>query len=285
MVNHLLIETNGRNSIVRVAIVSNSTGESNKVYKKLRAMLKENGFIIDQKNPAIVISVGGDGTLLSAFHRYAHILNQVRFIGVHTGHLGFYTDWREYNIGELIESLKKDNGEFVQYPLLDVEIYFKNKTAPAHFLALNESTIKRVDGTLVCDVYIRDEQFERFRGDGLCISTPTGSTGYNKSIGGAVLHPRLEALQLTEMASLNNRVFRTLSSPMVIAPDEWIKIIPIETTDFVFTIDQVVTTESEVSELRFKIADERIRFARYQHTHFWNRVEDAFLGARKRNDH
>lgn len=266
---------------MRIAIVYNSTGKSNKVYKKLQAMLEENQFTIDQKQPDIVISIGGDGTLLSAFHRYAHILDKVRFIGIHTGHLGFYTDWREYNIGELIESLKTDNGEYVQYPLLDVEVYYKNKMNPTHFLALNESTIKRVDGTLVCDVHIRDEQFERFRGDGLCISTPTGSTGYNKSIGGAVLHPRLEALQLTEMASLNNRVFRTLSSPMVIAPDEWIKIRPIDTDDFVLTIDQVVTNETQVEELRFKIATERIRFARYQHTHFWSRVEDAFLGAKQ----
>ncbi|WP_225744361.1 NAD kinase [Marinilactibacillus sp. Marseille-P9653] len=269
---------------MRIAIVYNSTEESVKVFKKLRAMLLEHQFILDQKNPSIVISVGGDGTLLSAFHRYAHMLDGVRFIGVHTGHLGFYTDWREYNIGELIESLKSDNGEYVEYPLLDVEIYYNHKPKPTHFLALNESTIKRVDGTLVCDVYIRDEHFERFRGDGLCISTPTGSTGYNKSIGGAVLHPRLEALQLTEMASLNNRVFRTLSSPLIIAPDEWIRIRPIETNDFVFSIDQVVTNETQATELRFKIAEERIRFARYQHTHFWNRVEDAFLGAKKNED-
>lgn len=249
--------------------------------KRLRQRLVEESFVLDEKEPDIVISIGGDGTLLSAFHRYAHALDRVRFIGVHTGHLGFYTDWREFNLEELVESLKEDKGEFIQYPLLDVELIYKNKERISHFLALNESTIKRVDGTLVCDVYIRDEHFERFRGDGICVSTPTGSTGYNKSIGGAVLHPRLEALQLTEMASLNNRVFRTLSSPMVIAPDEWIKIRPIETEHFTLSIDQLVTKETEVVELRYRIADERIRFAQYQHTHFWDRVEDAFLGAKK----
>lgn len=249
--------------------------------KRLRQRLVEEAFVLDEKEPDIVISIGGDGTLLSAFHRYAHALDRVRFIGVHTGHLGFYTDWREFNLEELVESLKEDKGEFIQYPLLDVELIYKNKERTSHFLALNESTIKRVDGTLVCDVYIRDEHFERFRGDGICVSTPTGSTGYNKSIGGAVLHPRLEALQLTEMASLNNRVFRTLSSPMVIAPDEWIKIRPIETEHFTLSIDQLVTKETEVVELRYRIADERIRFAQYQHTHFWDRVEDAFLGAKK----
>ncbi len=53
----------------------------------------------------------------------------------------------------------------------------------------------------------KEELFERFRGDGLAISTPTGSTAYNKSVGGAVVHPSINAMQLAEIASLNNRVF------------------------------------------------------------------------------
>ncbi len=269
-----------RTDEVNIAIVHNVTEESKKVAKKLTTMLQKEAFNLVTSFPDIVISVGGDGTLLSAFHRYAHMLDSVRFIGVHTGHLGFYTDWREYSLDELVSSLKQDTGESVEYPLLDVEVKYRNGNEIKHFLALNEATIKRVDGTFVGDVYIREEQFERFRGDGLCVSTPTGSTGYNKSIGGAVLHPRLEALQLTEIASLNNRIFRTLSSPMVIAPDEWIKIKPIETDDFSLTIDQFVSNEEGVEHLEFRIAKERIRFACYQHTHFWNRVEDAFLGAK-----
>lgn len=269
---------------MKIAIVQNNTKESLEVTEELNTLLKAANLNVVTHEPEIVISVGGDGTLLSAFHRYAHRLNSVRFIGVHTGHLGFYTDWRQYNLKELVDSLKNDTGEFIDYPLLDVEVKYKNTVKNKHFLALNESIVKITDGTLVCDVYIKEEQFERFRGDGLCISTPTGSTGYNKSIGGAVLHPRLEALQLTEIASLNNRIFRTLSSPMVIAPDEWIKIKPIETKHFTLTIDQLVSAETEVDYIRFQIAKERIRFAQYQHTHFWNRVEDAFLGAKAKNE-
>lgn len=265
---------------MKIAIVQNNTQESLPVVRQLRELLKESDLEIVTQKPDIIISVGGDGTLLSAFHRYAHLLDTVRFIGVHTGHLGFYTDWRQYNLTELVNSLENDNGEFIQYPLLDVEVVYKSRHKNKHFLALNESIVKITDGTLVGDVYIKEEHFERFRGDGLCISTPTGSTGYNKSIGGAVLHPRLEALQLTEIASLNNRIFRTLSSPMIIAPDEWIKIKPIDTNQFTLTIDQLVSSETDVDYIRFQIAKERIRFAQYQHTHFWDRVEDAFLGAK-----
>ncbi|SFB84115.1 NAD+ kinase [Alkalibacterium subtropicum] len=269
---------------MKIAIVQNNTQESLPVVRQLRELLSEADLEIVTQKPDIIISVGGDGTLLSAFHRYAHLLDTVRFIGVHTGHLGFYTDWRQYNLSELVNSLKNDNGEFIQYPLLDVEVVYNNRRKNKHFLALNESIVKITDGTLVGDVYIKEEHFERFRGDGLCISTPTGSTGYNKSIGGAVLHPRLEALQLTEIASLNNRIFRTLSSPMIIARDEWIKIKPIDTKEFTLTIDQLVSSETDVEYIRFQIAKERIRFAQYQHTHFWDRVEDAFLGAKMNNE-
>ena len=65
---------------------------------------------------------------------------------------------------------------------------------------------------MVADLTINGVDFERFRGDGITVSTPTGSTAYNKSLGGAVLHPTIEALQIAEIASLNNRVYRTLGS-------------------------------------------------------------------------
>ena len=79
--------------------------------------------------------------------------------------------------------------------------YWKYRCIAMHsesstFLALNEATIKSPDVTLVMDVELNGEHFERFRGDGLCISTPSGSTAYNKALGGAIIHPTLQALQI-----------------------------------------------------------------------------------------
>lgn len=89
-------------------------------------------------------------------------------------------------------------------------------------------------------------------------------------------------MQLAEIASINNRVFRTLSSPMIVAPDEWIRIKPITTDGFVLTIDQLSSSEKNIIDLQYRIAKERIHFARYRHTHFWSRVEDAFIGAKNK---
>ncbi|GAA3329556.1 hypothetical protein GCM10020331_078100 [Ectobacillus funiculus] len=55
----------------------------------MREYLQDFEFVNDEQEPEIVISVGGDGTLLQAFHRYSHRLENTAFVGVHTGHLGF----------------------------------------------------------------------------------------------------------------------------------------------------------------------------------------------------
>lgn len=262
---------------MRVSIISNHSEKSQAVTADLKAYLANTDLVLDEKQPNIVISIGGDGTLLSAFHRYAHLLDNIRFVGIHTGHLGFYTDWRDYELEELVASLVHDEGKSVSYPLLDVRINTAGREEAQHFLALNECTIKRLTQTMVADVFIKEELFERFRGDGLSVATPTGSTGYNKSIGGAVLHPRVNALQMTQIASLNNRVFRSLGSPLIIANDEWIKVELQPADDYLLSIDQLNLPQSSVTSIQYRIAEERIHFASYRHTHFWRRVKDAFI--------
>ncbi|MHC5248680.1 NAD kinase [Enterococcus sp. HY326] len=262
---------------MKVAIVNNHEEKSLAVAKQLRDLLGQANIILDERNPELVISVGGDGTLLSAFHRYNHLLSKVSFLGVHTGHLGFYTDWRDYELTELVESLKNNRGQSVSYPLLDIVIKYSDGKTQNHFLALNESTIKRGNRTMVADVYIKDELFERFRGDGLSISTPTGSTAYNKSIGGAVIHPSINAFQLAEIASLNNRIFRTLGSPIIIAENEWLEINLKDRSDYFVTVDQLDIRQDNIASIYYRIAKERIHFASYRHTHFWRRVRDSFI--------
>lgn len=270
---------------MRIALVNNDRSESVALAKELLTLLNGAEFKIDEANPELVITIGGDGTLLSAFHKYNHLLDTVRFVGIHTGHLGFYTDWRDYELDELVAGLKQDQRESVSYPLLDLRIKYRDEPEEVCYLALNEAVLKKTDGTMVCDIYVKDELFETFRGDGICVATPTGSTGISKSLGGAVIHPRTEALQLTEMASVNNRVYRTLSSPMIIAKDEWIEVKPVDEDKLFITMDNLTIGEKAVEKLTYQIAKERVHFARYRHTHFWSRVENSFIGViNKKNE-
>lgn len=263
---------------MKIAIFANKRAKSQAVKKKLYQKFVERHFVIDDKEPDVVVTIGGDGTLLSAFHHYKDKLEQVRFVGVHTGHLGFYTDWRDDEIDDLVISLQSDNRQSVSYPLLEVSVKYADSPRRERYLALNESTLKRNSATMVTDVYIGGELFERFRGDGLCVSTPTGSTAYNKSLGGAVVHPNLEVLQIAEIGSINNRVFRTLSSPMIVAPNDWITFRPGKGSDFILTVDSESYHNRQICEIQYKVSKRRIYFAKYRHTHFWRRVQDAFIG-------
>lgn len=262
---------------MKIGIVANTYESSQKLAETLTEKLLASHLQIDQENPDIVVTIGGDGTLLYAFHQYEAQLDHIRFVGVHTGHLGFYTDWRDFELDQLVESLANDCGESVDYPLIDVYVTFDNRQEVRQFKALNESTIRRINNTLVADVMIQNQVFERFRGDGLAIATPTGSTGYNKSVGGAVVSPTVEAMQLAELASLNNRVFRTLGSPVIIGSDDWVHLVLESKKDYVLTVDQNTYLFNEISDIYYTVSPQKIRFAKYRHTSFWRRVRDAFI--------
>ncbi|MGN1398214.1 MAG: NAD kinase [Streptococcus gallolyticus] len=274
-----MTQTNITDKVTRVAIVANGKYQSRRVASKLFATFKEDKrFYLSKKDPDIVISIGGDGMLLSAFHMYEKNLDKVRFVGIHTGHLGFYTDYRDFEVEKLIENLHADKGRKVSYPILRAKITLDDgRVVKAR--ALNEVAIKRIEKTMVADVVIDKVKLERFRGDGLSVSTPTGSTGYNKSLGGAILHPTMEALQLAEISSLNNRVYRTLGSSVIVPKKDKIEIIPKRQGVYTISIDNKTMHYKNVSKIEYYIDNKKISFvATPFHTSFWERVTDAFIG-------
>ncbi|HFU6916125.1 TPA: NAD kinase [Streptococcus agalactiae] len=274
-----MTQMNFTDRATRVAIIANGKYQSKRVASKLFAAFKHDpDFYLSKKDPDIVISIGGDGMLLSAFHMYEKQLDKVRFVGVHTGHLGFYTDYRDFEVNTLINNLKNDEGEQISYPILKVTITLEDGRV-IRARALNESTIKRIEKTMVADVVINQVVFERFRGDGILVSTPTGSTAYNKSLGGAVLHPTIEALQLTEISSLNNRVYRTLGSSVIIPKKDAIEIVPKRVGVYTISIDNKTVHYKNVTKIEYSIDEKSINFVSTpSHTSFWERVNDAFIG-------
>ena len=174
--------------------------------------------------------------------------------------------------------MRKDRGDKISYPLLNVKLTLADGRSFTS-IALNEAAIKRNEKTMAADVYLNGILFESFRGDGLSVATPTGSTAYNKSLGGAVLHPTIEALQLTEIASLNNRVYRTLGSPLIVPKNEKITVYPTRMGSYTLSVDNKTYTNRNVQKVEFSIDQRKISFvASASHTSFWERVRDSFIG-------
>ncbi|KGE20845.1 NAD kinase [Paenibacillus wynnii] len=249
--------------------------------EQFHKLAAERNLQLDAESPEIVISIGGDGTMLHAFHTFIDRISSLAFVGVHTGHLGFYADWKAEELSTLIDYMcgtgdpKPHKPRIVKYPLLELEIHKKSGTT-SH-IALNEFTLKGVDGTVVIQIDINDETFEMFRGDGICVSTPSGSTAYNKSLGGAMVHPSIEALQISEIASINNRVFRTMGSPLLLPKHHHCDIFSRKDQRLLLTIDHNNIPVDDLISVRCQVSEQQISFARYRPFPFWNRVREAFL--------
>src|SRR5690625_5611145 len=87
---------------MKFAIVTKGDERSEKIKDTTMQYLTNFQLTYNEEEPDLVISIGGDGTFLEAFHRYVHRLKETAFIDIHTGHLGFYADWLQDELEKLI---------------------------------------------------------------------------------------------------------------------------------------------------------------------------------------
>lgn len=241
---------------------------ANKIKQALDKMME-----YDQKTPELVISVGGDGTMLMSIHRYLD--QDVNFVGVHTGTLGFFTDYQKDEVAELIAAIKQNEYQIKPRNILEVKVRHEGKEDI--YLALNEMRIDHDYTTQVIDVYIDGELLEIFRGNGLCVSTPSGSTAYNKSIGGAVIYSRNPLMQLTEVAGIQHNAYRSLGSSLIL---DGSKVIRLEGQHFdhvYLGIDHLAYSINNVEHLEVRIAKQTVDFIEYKEMSFIKRIRRAFI--------
>ncbi|MGI6714097.1 MAG: NAD kinase [Bacilli bacterium] len=199
---------------MRVTLFCKEDAYSQQVGKDFRNLLKERHHQIDDDSPEYVICIGGDGTFLRAVHRYLKEIDKVKFVGIHTGTLGFFCDYEPENVLTLIEDLEEKTIQAKPYRLLEAKITFQNHVETIY--GVNEIRLENPFHTLICDVYIDEYFLETYRGNGLSVCGPLGSTGYNKSLGGAAVESLVDVLQLTEIAPISSNVFRSLGSSLIL---------------------------------------------------------------------
>ena len=143
-----------------------------------------------------LISLGGDGTLISLCRKSFYYHKPV--LGIHAGQLGFLTDIQTDEISHFIEGLFVGNYRIDTRMMLEVSLIFKNREKQS-VVAFNDVVLSRskISHMSTIKAYVDGRLFNSYYGDGLIVSTPTGSTAYNLSAGGPVVFPLTEALILT----------------------------------------------------------------------------------------
>ncbi|WP_312114850.1 NAD kinase [Brevibacillus reuszeri] len=243
--------------------------------QKVRAADSPHSFVSGpDDHPDMVISIGGDGTLLEAVHQYG---GEPAYVGIHTGHLGFYADWRPDELDEFVERLvEQEEPAIAEYPTVQCRIETRDGQQYDKW-ALNELVLRNASlSTLVTCVYINGDELETFRGDGLIVSSPSGSTAYNKAVDGAIVHPSIEAIQLSEIASINNQAYRTVNSSLVLPKHHEVELI-VMNPEIMIGLDREQAVWKDVRSIMCRVGQEKIKFARYKRLTFWSRVRKSFI--------
>ncbi|CAM3927946.1 NAD kinase [Geobacillus sp. FSL K6-0789] len=229
----------------------------------------------DYREANIIVSIGDDGAFLQAVRQTGFLPDRL-YVGVSVlPARGFYCDFHIDDIDHMVEAAKNWKLEVRRYPIIEVTI-----DGAASFFCLNECSIRsQIIKTMAVDVFIDDLHFETFRGDGIIVSTPTGSTGYNKSVHGAVVDPLLPCFQVSELASLNSNRYRTLGSPFILSGSRTLTLKMLEETSHfpIIGLDNEALSIQHIERIDIRLSDRVVKTVRLKDNSFWDKVKRVFL--------
>ena len=206
-----------------------------------------------------LISVGGDGTLLSVVRKSFRYDKPV--LGINLGTLGFLTDISMEELPTFIKDFKNSKYK------IDNRMMVEGSVNLNKFVAFNDIVISRksISSMIKISAKIDGKPFNSYYGDGVIISTPTGSTAYNLSVGGPIVYPLTEAFIVTPVAphSLTQR-------PLVMPADFEIEFKIIDNQGAVVIVDGQDIYEVEQNQsIKIKIASKKAKMIhRLQRNYF-----------------
>ena len=214
-------------------------------------MIKEKGISLNKlcNEVDFLVSVGGDGTLLSVVRKSFNYEKPV--LGINLGTLGFLTD---INMDELEKFLSDFKSGVYR---IDNRMMVEGALNLNSFVAFNDIVISRksISSMISIDAKIDGKPFNSYYGDGVIISTPTGSTAYNLSAGGPLVYPLTEAFIITPVAphSLTQR-------PLVMPADFEIEFTISDNQGAVIIVDgQDIYEIGQNDSIKIKIAQDNAR--------------------------
>ncbi|MDO5293112.1 MAG: NAD(+)/NADH kinase [bacterium] len=168
----------------------------------------------------VALVLGGDGTIIQAANDLVY--KNIPLLGINLGTLGFMAEVEQGNMIPVFEKLFKDEYTINKRMMLrgNVLHYNTDSTIGYDGHALNDIVISKrgLCRIITVKVYVNDRLVDTYLCDGLVVSTPTGSTGYNLSAGGPIVSPEIEAIMITAICphTLNNRCIMVSAKDKVV---------------------------------------------------------------------
>ena len=266
-------------NIKSIYIHDNGNEASRGVAQRLRELLGDAFALTDDYSHGcdLLVCIGGDGTFLRMLRSFD--FPSVPIVGIHTGHLGFFQEFLPEELPELVEFLRVGEYSIQEHHILKAEVT-PAKGEKQTFRAINDIAVKGSRSTLVhLSMTIGNSFIERFSGDGLLFSTPAGSTAYNYSIGGAIVDPRNDILQISPIAPMNTAVFRSFTSSVLLPSTDHVHVQFDE--DFgrsgVVVADGAEHDFGDIQDVCIKYSGDVVRLLRRENYDFWATVKSKFF--------
>lgn len=258
----------------KVNVFKNKSKFSKSVFQKSKKIIQKYGYTFTssyEDDAVLNLVIGGDGTFLNAVH--LSNFSDIPFIGINTGHLGFYQEVEVNMIENFIKSF--DNKDYRIENLSILEARINNKIINS----INEVVVKSDRNQIIrLKVFIDGNFIEAYSGDGLIISTPHGSTAYNLSAGGAILHQSLNGFQLTPIAPVYSNMNKSLRCPVVLPNDATIDINISKRDNYhtVFIFDGKEYSSKDY-KIRIGVSDRKIKKLILNKNHYWTNIKNKLM--------
>jgi len=225
----------------------------------------------------LILSVGGDGTILRTAHVAAPV--GIPIIGINLGRLGFMTELSADEAVEKLPSLLAGEGWIDERAMLEAELSATAQEPPRTFHALNDVVVARgaVARVVFVEASVNGQHLATYKADGVIVATATGSTGYSLAAGGPVLHPQSKDFLLVPVAP-----HLTLSNAMVLPPATNLRLRLTTVHQAAFNTDGHISLPlSDGAVINIKHSSNTVRFLRiHPETSFYSSLEQKLKGKR-----
>lgn len=259
-----------------VKLFVNDNEKSEEVASIIRDKMLSQGFVFDEENYDLAIAVGGDGAFLRMV-KSANFNSDVCYVGVNVGTLGFLQEVRSDEIDLFIDELKNDAYKIDEIGIQETRINYDRESSFCY--SLNEIVIRDRDLNVVkLDVFIENDLLEKYTGDGLLISTSVGSTAYNLSYGGSVVYNTFATLQITSMAPINSKSYRSFVNSIIVPEQKEIRLVTRTTKNsLIISVDGENLVYDNVSSIKTIINGKKIKVLRLKNYSFAQKLKEKLL--------